>query len=106
METIEEQLLLLKDRLIAYKSELSICRINASALAYMISNLESENQNIKHENLVLKEKIESFYHANLYSHQCKHCGSVKLKKIICIADTFFTCLDCKKESIITIDTVI
>ena len=113
METLQKQLLLLRDQIVAYENELCVWRIKTSALADLMCTLESEIQNLKLENRALIEKIESFHNANPHGHQCRHCGSIKLKRMggephkifgdIGIADTFFICLDCEKESVITID---
>ncbi len=47
---LKERLLLLKDQLVAYDNEISVCRKKISSLADMIWKLESENQNLKLEN--------------------------------------------------------
>ncbi|SDX05609.1 hypothetical protein [Nitrosomonas communis] len=113
IQTHKEQLLLLKDKIVAYENELSTCRRKISALADVICHLESEIHNLKLKNRVLNEKVESLHNANPHGHRCRHCGSIKLKRMggephkifgdIGIVDTFFICLDCEKESVITID---
>ncbi|TYP74176.1 MULTISPECIES: hypothetical protein [Nitrosomonas] len=111
----KEQLLLLKERIIAYEDHLSECRIKSAASADVIRNLEYEIRYLKLENNVLQEKIERFHHANIEGFQCRYCGSVKLKRKgdkphkvfsdLGIVDTFFICLDCGRESVLTINTL-
>ncbi len=112
---IKERLLLLKDQLAAYDNELTVCRKKISTMADVICKLESKIQNLKLENRALNEKIESSHSANPQVYRCRHCSSIKLKRTggaphkifgdMGIVDAFFTCLDCDKESVITIDAL-
>ena len=70
---LKERRLLLKNQLVAYDNELSVCRKKISSLADIIWKLESENQNLKLENRILNEKIESFHSANPQGYRCIHC---------------------------------
>ncbi|SFJ02745.1 hypothetical protein [Nitrosomonas sp. Nm34] len=115
METHKEELLLLKDQLIANEKEFSACRRNAPTLTDVINHLGSEIQGLKHEIRALNKKIENLHNANPDGCRCRYCGSIKLKRIkgephkifgdMGIVDTLFICLECKKESVITIDTL-
>lgn len=115
IENLKEQLLLLKDQIVAYENELCAYRIKTSALANLICNLESEIQNLKLENGALNEKIQSFHSRNPQVYRCRYCSSTKLISTggaphrifgdMGIVDASFTCLDCDKESVITLDAL-
>jgi hypothetical protein len=115
METLEEKLSLLRERIVVCENELSECRARASASEEVIHILELEIRYMKLENLILQDRIERCHNENPEGYRCRYCGSIKLRRKggkphkefenIGIVDTFFICLDCGRDSVVTINTV-
>jgi predicted nuclease with TOPRIM domain len=108
---LREHLASLKDQFASLEKQLSVCKNEVSSLKEKISQLESVNENLKLKYNTLNEQIKSFHDENPHSHRCRHCGSIKLKRVsgepgdTGVVDTFFICQDCHKESVITINTL-
>jgi hypothetical protein len=115
LKALKEQLSLLSKRIVDCDNELSECRARASASEEVIRILEYEIRYLKLENLILQDRIERFRNENPEGYRCRYCRSIKLRRTggephkvsgdKGIVDTFFICLDCGLESVVTINTL-
>ena len=114
IKALNEQLSLLRERIVGCENELSECRARASASKEVIRILEQEIRYMKLENLILQDRIERFHNENPEGFRCRYCGSIKLRRKggkphkvsgnIGIVDIFFICLYCGRDSVVTIHT--
>lgn len=110
---LRERLLFLKDQCVALENELLVCRNDIASTMKKVSELESENHNLKLENSALKEQLQYFHSSNPQNYSCENCGSNKLKRtgsrphethgILGVKEAKYTCNDCGAESFFIFD---